>query len=158
MIKPPPDNIIKPTPDRTIINIDAQKQLAKLLATEDIQVTVGNFKTAYFDVKNRVLGLPAWNTDTKEVSDLLVGHEVGHALFTPEDGITKFKERYPKLPFDIANIVEDIRIEKMIQFKYPGLIKSFNDGYSYFKENDLFEIKDKDVNALGFIDRINLIK
>jgi hypothetical protein len=154
MIKEP--QVIKPKPDRTIINIDAQKQLAKLLATEDIQVTVGNFKTAYFDVKNRVLGLPAWNTDTKEVSDLLVGHEVGHALFTPEDGITKFKERYPKLPFDIANIVEDIRIEKMIQFKYPGLIKSFNDGYSYFKENDLFEIKDKDVNALGFIDRINL--
>jgi len=154
MIKEP--HVIKPKPDRTIINIDAQKQLAKLLATEDIQVTVGNFKTAYFDVKNRVLGLPAWNTDTKEVSDLLVGHEVGHALFTPEDGITKFKERYPKLPFDIANIVEDIRIEKMIQFKYPGLIKSFNDGYSYFKENDLFEIKDKDVNALGFIDRINL--
>lgn len=154
MIAPPPTIMAKP--DRTIINIDAQKQLAKLLATEDIQVTIGNFKTAYFDVKNRVLGLPAWNTDSKEVSDLLVGHEVGHALFTPEDGITKFKERYPKLPFDIANIVEDIRIEKMIQFKYPGLIKSFNDGYAYFKENDLFEIKDKDVNKLGFLDRINL--
>ena len=154
--EPPLKKKIMAKPDRTIINIDAQKQLAKLLATEDIQVTVGNFKTAYFDVKNRVLGLPAWNTDTKEVSDLLVGHEVGHALFTPEDGIEKFKERYPNIPFDIANIVEDIRIEKMIQFKYPGLVKSFNDGYAYFKENDLFEIKDKDVDSLGFIDRINL--
>ena len=156
MIKPPPDKIIKPTPDRTIINIDAQKQLAKLLATEDIQVTVGNFKTAYFDVKNRILGLPAWNTDTKAVSDLLVGHEVGHALFTPEDAIAKFKERFPDVPFDVANIVEDIRIERMIQLKYPGLIKSFNDGYEYFKETDIFKIKDKVVNNLGFLDRLNL--
>ena len=141
---------------RTIINIESQKQLARLLATEDIQVSIGNYQTAYFDIKNRVLGLPAWNTDSKSLSDLLVGHEVGHALYTPEDGIELFKERFPEIPFDICNIVEDIRIERMIQNKYPGLVKAFTEGYSYFKENDIFEIEDKNLNELSFVDRLNL--
>ena len=147
---------IKAKTDRTIINIESQKQLARLLATEDIQVTVGNFKTAYFDVKNRILGLPAWNTDTKSVSDLLVGHEVGHALFTPEDSIEKFKERFPTLPFSVANIVEDIRIERMIQLKYPGLVRCFNEGYSHLNDTDIFKIDGEDVNKMSFMDRLNL--
>jgi len=40
-------------------------------------------KTAMFDVKNRVLVLPVWKDMPNHLYDLLVGHEVGHALFTP---------------------------------------------------------------------------
>jgi hypothetical protein len=51
--------------------------LAKLLAKEDITVQHGNYSTAWFDVKNRILGLPNWKNMGKDVYDMLVGHEVG---------------------------------------------------------------------------------
>lgn len=119
-------------------------------------IRVGNYSTAFFDVKNRVLGLPSWNVSDKNVADLLVGHEVGHALHTPVDAHAEFTARYPKAPFDVANIVEDIRIERLIQENFPGLITPFRNGYSYFLEKDFFKIAGKDVNAMSFLDRLNL--
>ena len=52
--------------------------LARLMANENIEVRHGSYETAFFDVKQRLLGLPMWNDS--EVYDLLIGHEVGHAL------------------------------------------------------------------------------
>ena len=137
-------------------NRESQTVLAKLLAKENIQVAIGNYKTAFFDVKNRVLGLPTWNTDNKSVSDLLIGHEVGHALYTPSDAVTRFKEKFPTLPFDIGNIVEDVRIERLIRDTYPGLVLSFKNGYRHFIERDFFKISGVDLSTLGFADRLNL--
>lgn len=140
-----------------MFNIDSQKQLARLLAKENITIRVANYHTAFFDVKNRVLGLPAWNVNDKNVADLLVGHEVGHACFTPHDAIDSFYQRFGNsAPFDIANIVEDIRIERMIMDTYPGLISPFKAGYRYFIENDFFKIKGKDISTLQFVDRLNI--
>ena len=59
--------------------------LARLLANENITVQQGNYDSAYFDVKSRTLGIPLWKDMSKDVLDLLVGHEVSHALFTPTD-------------------------------------------------------------------------
>lgn len=137
-------------------NRESQTVLAKLLAKENIQVAIGNYKTAFFDVKNRVLGLPTWNTDNKSVSDLLIGHEVGHALYTPSDAVTRFKEKFPTLPFDIGNIVEDVRIERLVRDTYPGLVLSFKNGYRHFIEKDFFKISGVDLSTLGFADRLNL--
>ena len=139
-----------------LVNSTSQGMLAKLLAKENITVEVGNYSTAFFDVKNRILGLPTWNVTNKAVSDLLVGHEVGHALYTPDEGIAKFKEVLPNCPFDVLNIVEDIRIEKMVQDQYPGLISSFTAGYAHFIENDFFKIKGTDISSMSFIERLNL--
>ena len=141
---------------KTVINSATQGMLAKLLATENITVHVGSYITASFDVKNRLLCLPAWNTDSKHISDLLVGHEVGHALYTPLDAIDQFKKMCPACPFAILNIVEDIRIERLIQDKYPGLISSFNSGYEKFLADDRFRLCGRDPNTLGFADRLNL--
>ena len=61
---------------------DTKSNLAKLLATENISVQHKKVDTAYFDVKNRILCLPIWKEEMPDdVYDLLVGHEVGHALF-----------------------------------------------------------------------------
>lgn len=139
------------------VSFEHQRQLAKLLAKENIRVRQGNYKTAFFDVKKRVLGLPTWNLDDKSVSDLLVGHEVGHAHWTPEDGIAQYHDRFGKeAPFDIANIVEDIRIERKILAAFPGLVRAFTNGYTYLLNNDFFKIRDRDINELNFIDRLNL--
>ena len=62
---------------------EIKSQLAKLLATEDLIVEHRKVATAQFDVHSRVLTLPMWEKASNTVYDLLVGHEVGHALFTP---------------------------------------------------------------------------
>lgn len=138
------------------VNRESQTKLAKLLAKENIRVCVGNYHTAFFDIKKRILGLPTWNVDNKNVSDLLIGHEVGHALYTPSDAIDRFKTELPNVPFDIGNIVEDIRIERMIKNNYPGLVHSFKQGYSYFVQKDFFKIAGQDLEDLGFADRLNI--
>ena len=55
--------------------------------------------------------------------DLLCGHEVGHALYTPEEGIRKALEL--KLSMSLMNVLEDSRIERKIKNKYPGIRASF---------------------------------
>lgn len=147
-------------------NLAAQKTLAKLLSEENITVTVGNYSTAYFDCTNRVLGLPTWSfadenmtaSAAKGVIDLMTGHEVGHALETPEDGVERFKARFAGtgIPFSTCNIIEDIRIERMALDRYPGLLHSFTVGYKYFIDTDKFEIEGKDPASLGFMDRLNI--
>lgn len=138
------------------MNYELQSTLARLLAKENITVTHGNMKTAMFDVKNRVLGLPMWKNKSKDVYDMLVGHEVGHALYTPEKGIDDFHAKCGDIPFDVCNIVEDIRIERMIQDTYPGLPRVFRKAYSELVEDDFFGTREKNIPECGFLDRLNL--
>ena len=139
--------------------INTQKSiLAKLLATENIEVIHGNFQTAFFDVEKRVLGLPLW-TQLDNVYDLLVGHEVGHALFTPPEGWHDADVEVPGCPRSFLNVVEDIRIEKLIQRKYPGLVASFKRGYKKLDEEDFFGASKYPAISpqyVNLIDRINL--
>ena len=71
------------------INNQAKSYLAKLLATENISVEHKKVQTAYFDVKSRLLVLPIWKHMNNDITDLLISHEVGHALFTPQSGWEK---------------------------------------------------------------------
>ncbi len=64
---------------------EIKSQLAKLLATEDLVVEHKQVETASFNVETRVLVLPLWEKASNSIYDMLVGHEVGHALFTPND-------------------------------------------------------------------------
>ena len=64
---------------------EIKSQLAKLLATEDLVVEHKKVETACFNVHTRVLTLPMWEKASGTVYDLLVGHEVGHALYTPDE-------------------------------------------------------------------------
>ena len=72
--------------EKLAVNLSQQSTLAKLLAKENIQVIHGAYKTAWFDPQKRVLALPVWKNKGKAVYDLLTGHEVGHALYTPAAG------------------------------------------------------------------------
>jgi hypothetical protein len=133
------------------INRQVKSTLAKLLATENLTVEHSNVRTASFDVQNRVLSLPIWENVSDDVYDLLVGHEVGHAIYTPN----KWGDDYG-VPQSYLNVVEDARIERLMKVKYPGLSKSFYRGYSELNSEDFFEIEDIQLNNLSLIDRINL--
>lgn len=130
--------------------------LARLLANENISVEQGNFETAWFEPKSRRLGLPGWSNMSKDMYDLLVGHEISHALHTPADGWHDADVTIPGCPKSFLNVTEDVRIEKLVLRKYPGLVANFKRGYGEMLERDFFGIKGKDVNELFFMDRLNI--
>jgi hypothetical protein len=130
--------------------------LAKLLANENISIQYGNFPTAFFDVEKRVLGLPLWKSSSRFLTDLLIGHEVGHALYTPKDGWHDSSIEIPGCPRSYVNVVEDVRIEKKIQSKYPGLTRSFKLGYKELFARNFFGTKNRDIESYSLVDRINI--
>jgi hypothetical protein len=136
--------------------IQQKSILAKLLATENIDIEHdANAPTAAFDVKNRKLYLPVWKDMSPWLYDLFVGHEVGHAHETPEEGWHGAVCDEPSLKA-FLNIIEDARIERKIKQRYPGLVKSFHKGYQELFDKDFFGIKDRDLQTLPFVDRVNL--
>ncbi len=132
-----------------MINQEVKGTLAKLLATENLTVEHRKVSTACFDVEKRLLILPIWKTATETVYDLLVGHEVGHALYTPQGN-------WGNAPKAFVNVIEDARIERKIKIMYPGSRKDFNEGYNTLNERDFFGCLERDPSSLNLIDRINL--
>ena len=132
-----------------LINQEVKGQLAKLLATENLTIEHRKVSTAYFDVEKRILCLPIWKSASNTVYDLLVGHEVGHALFTPADELND-------APRAFVNVLEDARIERMMKVKYPGLRNTFFKGYQELWNDGFFGVSDGDIEQLSLIDRINL--
>ena len=130
--------------------------IAKLLAEEDIFVVHKQMETAYFDVKNRELGLPIWKENTMEAAEeeLLVCHEIGHALYTPLDMLENSQLR--KIDHSVVNVLEDARIEKKVKNKYLGTVRLFNAGYESLIKKDFFGTSGKDLSNYNLIDRINL--
>ena len=139
--------------------VEQKSLLAKLMAAENITVQHKKIPTAAFDVKNRVLYLPIlkWKPGSA-VYDLFCAHEVGHALWTPEEGWHSSISEKGKGFKSFLNVVEDARIEKKIKRKFAGARKSMIDGYGDLMNNDFFGLRSMgvDVNDLGLIDRINL--
>lgn len=137
------------------VNIEIKGNLAKLLATENLLIEHKNVETASFDVERRVLTLPQWKIDSEHVYDMLVAHEVGHALHTPNRNY-KLEDKYKDIPHDYVNVVEDARIEKLMKQRFAGLNKDFYKGYEELHSINFFEVDDTEINDLKLIDRVNL--
>ena len=130
---------------------EIKSQLAKLLATEDLIVEHKPVETASFNVSSRVLTLPVWDA-SENVYDMLVSHEVSHALYTPD--IEWYKDRQINPSF--VNIVEDARVEKLMKRRYAGISKTFFNGYQELSDKDFFGIELKDIDEMNLADKINL--
>jgi hypothetical protein len=142
----------------TAFTIEQKSQLAKLMATENLTIEHSKIHTAKFDPIKRILYLPMWKDMSSFMYDLLGGHEVGHALFTPPQGwhdvaADKTKGRNYK---SFLNVIEDARIEKKVIRKYPGLKSSFRKAYAELNERDFFGLQYRDINHMSFIDRLNI--
>jgi hypothetical protein len=81
-----------------------------------------------------------------------VGHEVGHALETPDEDWIKDR----KIPPQFVNVVEDVRVEKLMKRRYPGLAKTFYSGYKELQDQDFFLIGDDNVTNYNLADKVNL--
>jgi hypothetical protein len=146
------------------VNRDAKSLFARLLATENIAVRNDpSAQTASFNVDTRVLVLPILPDMDNDIYDLFVGHEVGHALYTPslneKDMLSVLSSICKNL--DLAkmtlNVVEDARIELLMRNKYPGLGRSFVMGYAKLLGSGFFGGEEiENPVDLGLLDRINL--
>ena len=142
--------------------LDSKSILSRLLAGENIDVQHQNVQTASFDVKNRVLTLPMWENMTNELYDMLVGHEVAHALFTPAgmdplmEAVNSINARDFNGAKDCLNIVEDARIERLMKDKFPGLVRDFRIGYDQMHATGIFGDLPATTIGMPLADRVNL--
>ena len=147
---------------------DTKRTVANLMARENITVQViDGAPSASFDVTRRVLTIPNWATLTVEQTDLLIAHEIGHALFTPSATFEKIAKDKRSL-FGYVNIIEDARVERKMKASFPGLARTFYTGYQQFHTDGpilqgtrdaLLDPKTqtvKKIAAMKLIDRINL--
>jgi hypothetical protein len=133
------------------VNFEIKGMLARLLATEDLIVEHKKVETACFNVHTRVLTLPMWERASAVVYDMLVAHEVSHALYTPDENMTSFG-----VPHQFINVVEDVRVEKLIKRRYMGLAKTFYGAYGELQEQDFFCLENENVSSMNLADRVNL--
>jgi hypothetical protein len=137
--------------------MNSKSILAKLLAAENITVQHKNVSTAYFMLQERALVCPLWKEMSVDLYDLLMGHEVGHALFTPAEGWHDALEKNGKGFKSYLNIIEDARIERKMKNQFPGLRKPFYAGYRDLFDRGFFGVTENfDLRDLPLIDRINL--
>ena len=156
-----------PTVSITSHNHAAASVMARILSSENISVIIdASASTAAFDLKNRTLILPQWKDMSKTVYDMLIGHEISHALHTPCDGwkiaidamsgTTNSSNDVWQTASLYLNVVEDARIERLIKNKFPGFKRDFVAGYGELAAKDFFGIKKIDMNKLELADRLNL--
>jgi hypothetical protein len=132
---------------------EVRGSLARCLSQENIIVEHKKVSTAMFDVEKRILTLPNWSKASDQVYQMLILHEISHAIFT--DNID-WTIDYPEVPKDFVNVLEDVRVEKLCKKKYAGAGKHFFNGYQELHNEDFFCTKDEDLNKLSYIDRMNL--
>ena len=142
--------------------------LARILAGENLIVEHNpKAHTAMFDTKSRILTLPVWDNMSESMYDMLIGHEVGHALYTPwterdeaANGIAAAfdigGQGNAEVAMDYLNVVEDARIERMVQDKFPGLRRDFFNAYGEMVKSDFFGLNGININDLPLLDRINI--
>ena len=150
-----------------MFTVQTKSMLAKLMASENIRVEHRDTKTASFNLKTRVLTCPSWKDMSGDLYDLLMGHEISHALRTPMEGwhdsVTYAGSNKKASPAEqkafrhFLNVVEDARIEKLVKRQYPGLRRPMIQGYKELLARDFFGISAiSNFNDLYLIDKLNL--
>lgn len=137
-------------------NDDAMfETFVKLLAEEDITtITSPTFKTAFFDLKRRIVGIPAWKNMSRNLKMVLRFHECGHALFSEVESFHDFIEgKYGRALSGIINVCEDDRNDRLTQKKFPGSKPYYKEGY---KEIMARFWDDVDYDTASFADKLNL--
>lgn len=125
--------------------------LAKLLASENIDIIRENVKTASFDIIKRVLSIPMWQDMNDDIEMMLIAHETGHAIYSPIEMLND-----KTAPHSYKNVIEDVRIERKIKNLFPGLRKDFSLGYKELNDRDFFGVNNRDLSTAMLIDKINL--
>jgi len=121
--------------------------LARMMAQENLVVRFANTATASFHPDTRVLTLPNFVKEAPEcVRFGFNAHEIGHAIYTPAG--TK--------PTSILNILEDVRIEKLVKRKYKGSALYMIEMCEHLFNDNFFGVDKISINNRPFLDRLNV--
>ena len=128
---------------RDQISLASMDMFLKFMAKRGISIEYGDVQTGYYDLENNVITLPNYVLDDIDLFIRFGTHEAAHSLFTPKffysehntmsrsdsntRSITVNGKTYnlSRDLFSCINIVEDIRIEKLIRQHFPGLIAPY---------------------------------
>lgn len=141
--------------DGTPNDLKSKETLARLLAAEGVTVRYGHYPTASFDLQSRCLRKPIFSKAVEEVDDLFTLHEVAHGLWTPTEGWHSALHT-DKLQHRVLNILEDVRIERLIKRKYPGAARTMHIGYTVLSKDFKFFGDLRRAKNYSFIDRLNV--
>ena len=129
--------------------------------------------TAYWDPETNNIVLPEYAKNQKELYILFGSHEIAHSLYTPKNfyqysnsskvisSVDQNKTvELTRTVMHVLNVIEDIRIEKLIRRKYPGLVSIYRKGHELLyqkavSENKNYPISNEDWAKHTIIDRIS---
>jgi predicted metal-dependent peptidase len=111
--------------------------LAKLLSTENITVLRQPVATASFNVETRVLTLPVWKNLSENIENMLIAHEVGHALYTPfrKSETEEFNNTYHEINTNMLDYKIKIKNLKNQIYCFKHDLGRFNENIRIFKNN-----------------------
>lgn len=136
-----------------------------------INIVKKNTNTAYYVPDTNTIVLPVFITEDKDLYIMFGSHEVSHAMHTPKDfydihndsdkKVFKLKNGkvLTKKLMQCINIVEDIRIEKIIRRKFPGFVANYNRARFKLINEHWTHIKNltqEDWDKLNIADKINV--
>lgn len=119
-------------------------KFAILLSGKNLKLKIDhNATTAYINLKENSITIPLWDVP-QSFFRFLVGHECAHGLWTSYDIFKDKMEEFEKSEFSkmyshifssLHNVIEDIRIDKMIQSKYKGLVADYRDSVQFLYDS-----------------------
>lgn len=142
------------------------KFLKVITSNHKIDITYADVPTAYMNIETGNITLPKYVMNDRDIYITMGSHEVSHVLHTPRDFYDKHNKsqsgnimigsvELTPLFFFCINIVEDIRIEKIIRRKYPGFVEIYNRASKKILDG-LFEVTEEKWNKLTIADKINI--
>lgn len=132
-----------------------------------ITISYANVDTAFINMNTHEITLPNYIVRDRDLYILMGSHEVSHALHTPTSFYKAHNEssdepvvdgiKVNRNLFMCINIVEDIRIEKLIRKKFPGFVKVYEEGYrKLLDKNPNFQVTAESWEEAGIHNRINI--
>lgn len=132
-----------------------------------LNITYSNeARVGYYTPALNEVVLPYYITKDRDVYILMGSHEISHVLHTPlefldnHDGTNSNKHptvrgvKFNKVLMNCINIVEDIRIERLIRNKFPGFVAVYERGYTKLFHT-LFNMAEDSWDNMHLGDRIN---
>lgn len=165
---------------RDQISLASMDMFLKFMSKRGISIQYGEVQTAYYDLENNVITLPNYVLEDIDLFIRFGTHEAAHSLFTPKffysehntmsRAIDKTRNievngtvyKLSRELFSCINIVEDIRIEKLIRQHFPGLIAPYRRSAEKLSKTKPWEVlrnikgNQEAFDKLCIADKINL--
>ena len=159
------DIVYTPSASKDLSHIDT---FLKVISNNNrLNITYSNeARVGYYTPALNKVVLPYYITKDRDIYILMGSHEISHVLHTPlefldnHDGTNSNKHptvrgvKFNKVLMNCINIVEDIRIERLIRNKFPGFVAVYERGYTKLFHT-LFNMAEDSWDKMHLGDRIN---